>query len=50
MSGDLTGLCLYILLHVICEDEFVQMNFQSYENERLQTVKFMKNEKYVCIY
>ena len=32
--------------NVICENEFVQMNFQLYENDRHPKLKFIKNQKY----
>ena len=32
--------------NVICEDEFVQLNFQMYDNERNQKVTFLKIQRY----
>ena len=32
--------------NIICENEFVHLNFQLYENERYTTLKFIKNQNY----
>ena len=32
--------------NVICENEFVQMNFQLYKNDSHPKLKFIKNQKY----
>ena len=32
--------------NMICENEFVQMNFQLYENERSSKLRFIRNQNY----
>ena len=32
--------------NVICEDEFVQLNFQMYDNEKNRRVTFLKIQRY----
>ena len=47
-------MCLYrhaVLLYklfnnIICENEFVLLNFQLYDNERAQKLVFLKDQKY----